>query len=43
VYDLSTSEHAYFANGILVHNCVREFLPRMDVIGRTNILSGAPL
>jgi hypothetical protein len=27
VYDLSTSEGAYFANGILVHNCVREFLP----------------
>lgn len=24
-------------------HCVREFLPRMDLIGRTNILSGAPL
>jgi hypothetical protein len=23
--------------------CVREFLPRLDLIGRTNILSGAPL
>jgi hypothetical protein len=43
VYDLSTSEHAYFANGILVHNCVREFLPRLDLAGRTNITSGASL
>lgn len=43
VYDLSTSEHAYFANGILVHNCVREFLPRLDLIGRTDIQSGALL
>lgn len=24
-------------------HCVREFLPRLDIIGRTNILSGAPL
>jgi len=24
-------------------HCIREFLPRTDVIGRTNILSGAPL
>lgn len=23
--------------------CIREFLPRMDLIGRTNIMSGAPL
>ena len=24
-------------------HCVREFLPRIDLAGRTNILSGAPL
>jgi hypothetical protein len=43
VYDLSTSGHAYFANGILVHNCQRELLPRLDLIGRTDIRTGAPL
>ncbi|MFJ7297536.1 hypothetical protein [Streptomyces collinus] len=43
VYDLSTSGHAYFANGILVHNCQRELLPRLDLIGRTDIRTGAAL
>lgn len=31
VYDLSTTGHCYFANGILVHNCIRQFFPRPDL------------
>jgi len=42
VYDLSTTSHAYFANGILVHNCIREFYPRPDLTGRADIESGDP-
>ncbi|MFD8516595.1 hypothetical protein ACFV27_37325 [Streptomyces antimycoticus] len=42
VYDLSTTGHAYFANGILVHNCIREWFPRSDLNGRHGIVSGDP-
>lgn len=30
VYDLSASGRAYFFNGIVVHNCIREFLPHFN-------------
>ncbi|MFD8777528.1 hypothetical protein [Streptomyces sp. NPDC059916] len=43
VYDLSTTGHAYFANGILVHNCIRQWIPRPDLNGRKGLVSGDPV